>query len=109
MSSRPRSIRHSAVVLALAALAAAGCGMPPTGLDDIDLCPGGPDKVGRMQLTPKTVNLRVGSTETLRLEMYDRNGEWILLCSPSVAWSSSDPSIATVSNGLVSGIGAGKV
>ena len=107
MPSITRSTLGGALVLALGILAAAGCTMP-SDITDVDICSGAPPRVSRLQVSPKAFNLRVGSTETIRLEMYDASGQWILLCGPAVTWSSSDPTVATVSNGSVSGISAGK-
>src|SRR5262245_23204564 len=106
MSPITSSTRRSAVLLTLAVLAAAGCGSP-SGLSDGDICAGSP-RAARLQVTPDSLNLPVGSTETIQLEMHDTNGEVMFMCGPAVTWSSSDRSIATVSGGYVSGIRAGK-
>jgi len=106
MSSITHSTLHSALILTFGVLATAGCGSP-SGLSNWDICAG--TKVSRLQIMPKALNLRVGSTETLQVTMYDATGEGMIMCRPAAAWSSSDPSVATVSDGSVSGIRAGKV
>jgi len=83
--------------------------MPTDALDDMDICGGTTEKVGRLQITPKEFNLRVGSSATLGLDKYDPKGQLIVMCGPAVAWSSTDPSVATVTGGAVLGISAGKV
>ena len=105
MSSITHSTLHSALILTFGVLATAGCGSP-SGLSNWDICAG--TKVSRLQIMPKALNLRVGSTETLQVTMYDATGEGMIMCRPAAAWSSSDPSVATVSDGSFPVSGPGR-
>jgi len=106
MPSITRSTRRGAPVLALAVLGAAGCGMPS---GPLDICSGTSDQVARLEITPTEFNLRVGSSATLQLGMYDAKGQGFYMCGPPVEWSSTDRSVATVTGGSVLGISPGKV
>lgn len=67
-------------------------------------------QVGQSQISPSTITLspntfelQVGNTQQLTLSLTPSNA------SNSVVWSSSNPSFASVSNGLVTGINPGTV
>ena len=109
-SSITRLMLRAAVASGVATVAA-GCGGVPGDLpsEPLNLCPNGESTVARLQITPKTLNLRVGSSASIALEMFDRNGELILLCSPPVAWATTDVSVAAVAEGSVRGVSPGKV
>jgi Big-like domain-containing protein/leishmanolysin len=97
MRPGPRSSALPGALLLLAALAAA--------------CGGGP---GTEPITPSAVNLStssvsftaVGQTQQLSATVVDQDGATI--ASPTIAWSSSDAAVASVSaTGLVTAVGAG--
>jgi len=62
--------------------------------------------VASVAVTPASSNIRVGQTVTLTGTAYNAAGD--VLSGRTIAWSSSDESIATVdANGVVTGTGAG--
>jgi hypothetical protein len=63
--------------------------------------------VATIDVTPDPGTLRVGETQQLRA--IPRDGSGASLSGRSVQWSSGQPGVATVSGGLVTAVGAGKV
>jgi hypothetical protein len=61
-------------------------------------------------VTPSTVALVVGQNATVTARLYDAQGAAIATPPPGyeITWSSSQPSIATVQNGIVTGVAAGQ-
>ena len=60
-----------------------------------------PVEVESVSLNKSTLSLEVGNTETLSATVLPSNAD------QSISWSSSDPSVATVSNGLVTAVAEG--
>jgi alpha-tubulin suppressor-like RCC1 family protein len=107
---RPSAIRRTlcnAAVASAAILSAAACGSNEITFDDFDLCPGPEEKVARIRIEPSAINLRVGLTTQIQATPLDTKGAFVL-CGPPMVWSTSDASVATVANGLVVGVNAGK-
>jgi uncharacterized protein YjdB len=61
--------------------------------------------VATVTVTPATASLTVGQTATLAAETRDANGT--VLTGRQVTWSTSNASVATVSNGVVTATGPG--
>jgi len=57
------------------------------------------------ELTPVTLILRVGETQKITATIRDTTG--VLIEDAALAWTSSDPRTATVSNGAVTGVARG--
>ena len=67
---------------------------------------GGPIEPLLFVVTPPTVNIAIGETEQLTTTIVDVMGETVT--GREIAWTSSDPGVATVSpTGLVTGISGG--
>lgn len=64
-----------------------------------------PVAVASVTLTPGSATLEVGRTQTLAAELRDAGGN--TLSGRTVEWTTSNPSVATVSNGTVTATGAG--
>ncbi|MCU0633887.1 MAG: Ig-like domain-containing protein, partial [Gemmatimonadaceae bacterium] len=65
-----------------------------------------PRDVARVQVLPAALSVRLGSTATIQARTFDAEGE--LLTGRAIAWTSSNPQIATVtSEGVVTAIAAG--
>ncbi|MCU0633862.1 MAG: Ig-like domain-containing protein, partial [Gemmatimonadaceae bacterium] len=65
-----------------------------------------PREVARLQVLPAALAVRVGSTATLQARTFDTDGE--LLTGRAVAWSSSSPTVATVTGeGVLTALAAG--
>ena len=65
-----------------------------------------PDPVAAVEITPSTANISIGQTTQLTAIAKNVNGQ--TLSGRSVFWSTSTPSVASVTtNGLVTGISAG--
>jgi uncharacterized protein YjdB len=64
-----------------------------------------PAAVASVVLAPSDFSLFVGQTQRLTIEVRDKRGA--LLTDRAVAWSSSDPSVAGIDSGIVTGTGAG--
>lgn len=63
-------------------------------------------EVASVQISPAAVSVRIGTTVPLAAQAFD--GEGSALAGRSIAWSSSNTSIATVNNqGVVTGVAAG--
>lgn len=60
-----------------------------------------PVELQSISLTPNTFNLTVGATQTLSVQATPANA------NAKVTWSSSDTSVATVNNGVVTAVSAG--
>ncbi len=102
-----RHVSHShlppwaALISALISITLAGCG----GGGDT---PAGPDPaiVTSVALDQTTVSLTsVGATTTLAATA--RNASGTLVTAASYSWATSEPSVATVSNGLITSVGTG--
>jgi hypothetical protein len=87
------------IALMAAASVAAACGKDTAGPED------GPAVVARVQVTPDAASVEVGKVVTLSARLEDEAGR--ALDGRSVAWISYDPSVATVADGVVSGVKAG--
>jgi uncharacterized membrane protein len=90
-------------VLALVALAAVACGDGPTSAPGL----GEPD---HLRLSMHAVRLSVGEDTTITATFHDRYGYEVPTARgiPPVSWSTSNPDVATVSDGVVRGIGEGE-
>jgi len=100
---------HAAFALVTVALSASGCGSEKITFDDmdIDLCAGTSQVVASVPVQPSQVSLRVGFTAQLQAWPLNAQGV-VAFCAPAVQWSTSDPSVATVSAGKVVAVGGGK-
>jgi len=63
--------------------------------------------VASVAVTPHSTSVQAGSTGTLQAAAYDSNSN--VVPGATIAWSSSNAQVATVSNGTVTGVGAGTV
>jgi uncharacterized protein YjdB len=61
--------------------------------------------ISTFELTPLTLILKVGETQRITATIRDSTG--VLIEDAALAWTSSDPTTATVSNGAVTGTGRG--
>ena len=104
-SSAKQSILSVSVTMAgvLLTTACVGLGDTMTGI-----CPSsGYDPVSRVTLQPAEVTLRVGVSATLQPSLIGPTGEPLFMCRPPLYWTSANPSIANVAEGLVVGISPG--
>jgi len=62
-------------------------------------------EIGAFELTPVTLILRVGETQKMTATIKDLTG--FVIDDAALAWTSSDPKTATVSNGAVTGVARG--
>jgi alpha-tubulin suppressor-like RCC1 family protein len=92
-----------------AIFASGGCTMSLGDIGDIDLdiCASPNPAVASVGVQPKQVNLRVGFNAPIQALPLDAQGA-LVFCAPEMTWSSSDPSVATVSQGTVVAVSAGK-
>jgi uncharacterized protein YjdB len=60
-----------------------------------------------VSLAPATVALKAGESATLQVRVADDSGK-PLAAPAGVVWASSDPAVATVADGRVTGVGGGK-
>jgi len=97
--------RFAALVIASGLSLFASCG---GGSSDSDGGDGGPnDTVVSVTLTPGTVALDVGATAGFVAVARDSNGN--VVASATFTWESSNPAVASVANGLATGVAAGSV
>src|SRR5688500_7566092 len=89
-----------------AVFASGACNMSIADVD-FDICAGPNPAVASVQVQPKQVNLRVGFNAPIQAVPLDAQGTFVF-CGPELTWSSSDPSVATVSQGTVVAVSAGK-
>jgi uncharacterized protein YjdB len=75
-------------------------------IGNLDVCPVPDKNFATLRLQPAELNLRVGWTTRIQATPVDAQGQFVL-CSPAITWSTTDSSVATVSNGLVAGVAAG--
>jgi uncharacterized protein YjdB len=61
--------------------------------------------IGSFELTPLTLILKTGEIQRITATIKDSTG--VLIEDAALAWTSSDPRTATVSNGAVTGVGRG--
>jgi len=61
--------------------------------------------IAAFELTPRTLILRVGETQRITATIRDTTG--VVIEDVALAWTSSDPRTATVSNGAVTGVARG--
>lgn len=61
--------------------------------------------VGSVAISPATASTHVGSTTTLAATVKDQNG--VVVTNRVVTWASSNPSVATVTGGVVTGVKIG--
>lgn len=104
MSTTHRGIRHPAFLLIAAlGVASASCG----GGGDGGTGPGGGGGpvVTSVTVSPASANIFVGKTSTFTATPKDADGATVT--GKSIAWSSSDPAIATVSGGVVTAVKPG--
>jgi uncharacterized protein YjdB len=64
-----------------------------------------PIPVGSITISPEHLALEVGTSETAEVELRDVEG--VVIQRPDVAWTSSDPSVATVEAGVISALAPG--
>lgn len=62
-----------------------------------------PIKVERVELKPKSLERKVGEESTFTAKVYPTNAT-----NTDLSWSSSDPKVATIDNGLLKAVGRGK-
>jgi uncharacterized protein YjdB len=62
-------------------------------------------EIGAFELTPVTLILRVGETQKMTATIKDVTG--LVIEDAALAWTTSDPKTATVSNGAVTGVARG--
>jgi len=99
------STRRSHVVFALVSLTACGGGDGPT---DPPPGNGGAPTIASVTVSPANVTIALGATQVFAAAIRDSNGSNVT--SATVAWSSADDAVATVSsNGLATGVGEGTV
>src|SRR5690348_5025982 len=105
MSTMRRGTRRSVFLLVAAlGVASVSCG----GGGDSGTGPGGDGPVvTRVDVSPGSANIFVGKTATLTATPKDVDGATVT--GKSIAWSSSDQSVATVSNGVVTAVKPGNV
>ena len=108
-SSAKQSSGRILAAMGVVLFATAACGV---GLGDVmsapDICPpSGYDPVSRVKLQPAEVTLRVGVSATLQPSLIGSTGEPLFLCQPPLYWTSANPSIASVAEGLVVGVSPG--
>ena len=61
----------------------------------------------RLVMSPETQNATIGQTKTFTLVFYDKKGV-VATLPTSIEWSSNNSNIATVQNGVATGVGAGQ-
>ena len=99
------STRRSHVVFALVFLTACGGGDGPT---DPPPGNGGTPTIASVTVSPANVTIALGATQVFAAAIRDSNGSSVT--SATVAWSSADDAVATMSsNGLATGVGEGTV
>jgi len=64
-------------------------------------------EIAAFELTPVTMILKVGETQKITATIRDLTG--VLIEDAALAWTTSDPKTATVSNGAVTGVARGTV
>ncbi|HTS03857.1 MAG TPA: Ig-like domain-containing protein, partial [Thermoanaerobaculia bacterium] len=62
-------------------------------------------EISTFEVTPHTLILKVGETQRLNVTVKDASG--LQIEDAALAWASSDPKTATVSNGAVTGVARG--
>ncbi|HEX7123826.1 MAG TPA: Ig-like domain-containing protein [Gemmatimonadaceae bacterium] len=63
--------------------------------------------ISRVEISPPTLNLRTGQSQTVTARVFDDDGGEII--GSDVFWSAEDPNVVTVTqSGLVTGVGAGQ-
>ena len=62
-------------------------------------------EIAAFDLTPVTLILKAGETQKITATIRDVTGA--LIDDPALAWTTSDPKTATVSNGAVTGVARG--
>ena len=62
-------------------------------------------EIGAFELTPLTLILKVGETQKMTVTIKDLNG--VVIEDAALAWTTSDPKTATVTNGAVTGVARG--
>lgn len=93
---RRRRISSSLAVLALAVLTAAGC----------DSSTGNDDSIASLSVNPETPVMHIGNVQQLVATPATSSGK--ILEGKTIAWSSSNPAVATVDgNGLVTALAGG--
>ena len=113
ITSFSRSHVRVAAAIATTVLAASGCFTMgdiagPDFEGGFDLCSGASPVVARIDLQPTQAYLRVGSNVQVEAKLLDPQAQVLFLCHPPLVWSSSNPTVATVSAGLVVAVTAGK-
>lgn len=87
------------------------CAVVGLDLDDIDLCPNGPEPVGSVSLEPVRPTLRLGDEVTLTATPLGANGGMLIICAPPLTWQNSAPAVASFSpsdgRGVVRALAAG--
>ena len=98
--------RTAALLIGTTAFAMA-CADSPTA-PGVDSASGGPlaARIAYIDVTPDSGSLRIGDTTRLRAVAYDDAGR--PLTGEQIWWITDNNSIASVSNGLVRGVGAGR-
>ena len=98
---------HVRAASAFVAILIGGCKRDIT-IDDVAtaFCKGS-NPAASVVVEPREVNLRLGFDVRLQATRMDAQGQ-IVFCGPAMTWSSSNPAVATVSDGLVVGVNAGK-
>jgi hypothetical protein len=99
---------HASVSIVGAMLTLAACMPTITDADfeDLNLCPSGPEPVAAVKVQPSEVTLRVGVSVPIQAALIGTDG-YHVFCAPTTVWTSTDSSVATVSNGTVLGVAQG--
>jgi uncharacterized protein YjdB len=73
-----------------------------TGSATVQVVPAAPD---RLDLSPVSANISLGATQTFTASVRDKRGGLVADCP--ITWTTSNPAIATVSAGVVTGVAVG--
>ena len=87
---------HRSVITILLLLFAAACSSQSPG--------GGDPQIATISLTPPSASIEVGQTQTFTATAEDASGESV---NAAFVWASSNPAVASVSNGVATGLSVG--
>lgn len=93
----PFSVSPVRLVILTAVLAVMTSGCTDVIGSQIDLCRN--DKVGGIEVNPRSWTLNVGDSVNVKANVVNANGNWSL-CMPVGDWASSDSSVAAVRQGV---------
>ena len=97
--------RRTVLAVFLGGLFAAGCADEPSAPVVEE-----PVVVGRVSLGVDSVTVKVGTTVTITAAVFDTKGRQLdrLPDGGTISWSTTDVRIATVNDGIVTGVGPGR-